>query len=82
MKWEDDSILPYLGFNKSTYINKTKYEAENSINIGDNIFYLVIENISDNPMFLIDIDLKQITKIITNCFTPLTLVKGVNLYSK
>ena len=64
MKWEDDSILPYLGFNKSTYINKTKYEAENSINIGDNIFYLVIENISDNPMFLIDMDLKQITKII------------------
>jgi hypothetical protein len=65
MKSNDDSILPYLGFNKSTYFNKTIYEPENSINIGDNIFYLVIENISDNPMFLINMDLKQITKLLS-----------------
>jgi hypothetical protein len=64
MKWDDYSILPYLGFSKSTYFNKTIYEAESSINIGDNIFYLVIENISDHPMFLIDMDLKKITKLL------------------
>ena len=63
MMWDDNSILPYLGFNKSTYFNKIMYEAENSINIGDNIFYLVIENISENPLFLIDMDLKIITKL-------------------
>ena len=52
----DKSILPYLGFGKNTYFNKTKYIAENSLDVGDNIFYLVIENISDEPMFRIDMD--------------------------
>ena len=50
------SILPYLGFEKSTYFNKTKYIAESSLDVGDNIFYLVLENISEEPMFKIDMD--------------------------
>ena len=60
---DDNSILSYLGFNKNTYINKKIYTAENSLNIGDNIFYLVIENISDDPLFRIDMDNNKIDKI-------------------
>jgi hypothetical protein len=52
----ETSILPYLGFGKNTYFNKTKYTAENSLDVGDNIFYLVLENISEEPMFKIDMD--------------------------
>jgi hypothetical protein len=63
MKLDDNSMLPYLGFVKNSYLNKTKYEAENSIDIGDNIFYLVVENISENPIFLIDQDEERIDKI-------------------
>ena len=37
-------------------MNKYKYIAENSLDIGDNIFYLVIENISKEPMFCINMD--------------------------
>jgi hypothetical protein len=59
----DDSILPYLGFNKTVYMNKNKYEAENYIDIGDNIFYLAIENISNEPLFLINNDDNIIEKI-------------------
>ena len=50
------SILPYLGFGKNTYLNKSKYIAENYLDVGDNIFYLVLENISEEPMFKIDMD--------------------------
>ena len=50
------SILPYLGFGKNTYISKNKYDAENPLDIGDNIFYLVIGNICSEPMFRIDMD--------------------------
>ena len=50
------SILPYLGFVKNTYLNKSKYIAENSLDVGDNIFYLVLENISEKPMFKINMD--------------------------
>ena len=64
MNYDENSILPYLGFIKSSYFNKFKYEAENSINIGDNIFYLVIENISDEPLFLIDMDTNNIIKLV------------------
>ncbi len=63
MKLGESSILPYLGFLKNTYQNKTVYEAENPIDIGDNIFYLVIENISEEPIFLIDQDEEKIEKI-------------------
>ena len=51
-----NSILPYLGFGKNTYFNKSKYVAENSLDVGDNIFYLVLENISEEPMFKINMD--------------------------
>ena len=50
------SILPYLGFVKNTYLNKSKYIAENYLDVGDNIFYLVLENISEKPMFKINMD--------------------------
>jgi len=53
------SILPYLGFGKSTYFNKSKYIAESSLDVGDNIFYLVLENISEKPMFKIDMDSEE-----------------------
>ena len=52
----ENSILPYLGFGKNTYFNKSKYIAENPLDVGDNIFYLVLENISNEPMFKIDMD--------------------------
>ena len=64
MKWDENSILPYLGFTKSTYLNKTKYESEKTIDIGDNIFYLVIENISEEPIFMIDQDSNSVEKLI------------------
>jgi hypothetical protein len=52
----DKSILPYLGFGKNTYFSKNKYIGENSLDVGDNIFYLVIGNICSEPMFRIDMD--------------------------
>jgi hypothetical protein len=64
MRSGEYSILPYLGFLKNTYLNKDKYESENSIDIGDNIFYIVIENISDEPIFLINEDEKIIEKLL------------------
>ena len=48
---KEGSILYYLGFNKNSYINKERYKAEKSINIGDNIFYIVLENICERPLF-------------------------------
>ena len=53
----ENSILPYLGFTRNSYFNKTKYEAENSLDVGDNIFYLVIENLCEKPMFKINMDI-------------------------
>ena len=52
----EKSLLPYLGFGKNTYFSKNKYIAENSLDVGDNIFYLVIANICSEPMFRIDMD--------------------------
>ena len=63
LKNSENSILEYLGFNKSIYTNRAKYIAENTIGIGDNIFYLVIENISTEPLFLINNDLGTINKL-------------------
>ena len=60
---DDKSILGYLGFNKSIYQNRTKYVAESTVGIGDNIFYLVIENISEEPLFVINNDLGKIHKL-------------------
>ena len=61
---EQDSILPYLGFNKNSYINRNEYKSTNILKLGDNIFYLVIENISREPLFLINNDNDEIKKLI------------------
>jgi hypothetical protein len=60
---EADSILPYLGFNKNSYINRNEYKSTNILKLGDNIFYLVIENISREPLFLINNDDNEIKKL-------------------
>ena len=65
----DTSILPILGFNKNAYVNKNMYTAENPHQIGDNIFYLVIENISSKPLFYINKDTNEIKKLFD--FEPL-----------
>lgn len=65
----DTSILPILGFNKNAYVNKNMYTAENPHQIGDNIFYLVIENISSEPLFYINKDTNEIKKLFD--FEPL-----------
>ena len=49
--------MPNLFF---SFINCTVFFC---IGIGDNIFYLVIENISTEPLFLIDNDLGTINKL-------------------
>lgn len=59
----DTSILPTLGFNKNAYVNKNTYIAENSHQIGDNIYYMVIENISSEPLFYINKDTDEIHKL-------------------
>ena len=65
----DASILPILGFNKNAYVNKNMYIAENPHQIGDNIYYLVIENISSEPLFYINKDTNEIKKLFD--FEPL-----------
>lgn len=60
---DENSILPSLGFCKSLYTNNDNYIAENTLELGDNIFYLVIENISVKPLFKINIDLEELTKL-------------------
>jgi hypothetical protein len=61
---ETDSILPYLGFNKNSYLNRNEYKSTNILKLGDNIFYLVIENICREPLFLINNDNDEIKKLI------------------
>jgi hypothetical protein len=61
---ETDSILPYLGFNKNSYLNRNEYKSTNILKLGDNIFYLVIENINKEPLFLINNDNDEIKKLI------------------
>lgn len=56
LKNGDNSILGCMGFTKNNYFGNNKYESDNSINIGDNIYYLVIENLSSDPMFYINSD--------------------------
>ena len=41
----DNSILRDLGFNKNNYSNKSNYTAEQSLNIGDNIYYIEFDDI-------------------------------------
>jgi hypothetical protein len=59
----ETSILPTLGFNRNAYVNRNIYSAENCHQIGDNIFYLVIENISEYPLFCINNDSGEINKL-------------------
>ncbi len=59
----DTSILSILGFNKNIYVNKNMYSAEISHQIGDNIYYMVIENISSEPLFYINKDTDEINKL-------------------
>ena len=61
---EQDSILSSLGFNKNSYINRNEYKSTNILKLGDNIFYLVIENVSKEPLFLINNDNDEIKKLI------------------
>jgi hypothetical protein len=75
---DENSILPILGFSKKIYTNKNVYKADKSIEIGDNIFYLVIENISENPIFLINNDTEQITKL----FEPIDQIETDHLIIK
>ena len=60
----ETSILPTLGFNKNAYVNKNIYVAENPHQIGDNIYYMVIENISSEPLFYINKDTNEVKKIL------------------
>ena len=60
----ETSILPTLGFNKNAYINKNTYTSENPHQIGDNVYYMVIENISSEPLFYINKDTNEIKKLI------------------
>lgn len=59
----ETSILPILGFNKNAYVNKKIYSAENPHQLGDNIYYLVIENIDSEPLFYINKDTDEIKKL-------------------
>ena len=59
----ETSILPTLGFNRNAYVNRNIYSAENCHQIGDNIFYVVIENISEHPLFYINNDSGEINKL-------------------
>ncbi len=71
MENHESSILPLLGFDKSTYVNKSLYTNENPHRIGDNIFYLVIYNISPDPLFYINNDTGEIKKLFD--FEPINL---------
>ena len=43
-----------FGFNQQLYTNNYTYVANTSINLGDNVYYLMIENLNENnPLFLI-----------------------------
>ncbi len=61
---DDNSVINNLGFIKNSYHRKNIYVAEMPINIGDNIFYLVIDNLLENkPLFLINNDENKIEKL-------------------
>ena len=59
----ETSILPTLGFNRAAYVNRNMYSAENCHQIGDNIFYMIIENISEQALFYINNDSGEINKL-------------------
>ena len=58
------SILPFLGFNNNKYNNRTIYTADSTINIGDNIFYLILSPIYDEPLYEINNDDNTIKKLV------------------
>jgi hypothetical protein len=48
----ENSVLKKLGFMKQFYSNTNEYISDVSINLGDNIYYIFIENLNEKPMFL------------------------------
>ena len=58
----ENSILFNMGFIKNSYVNKTEYIAEKLPNIGDNVFCLSIDSLSNDIMFIIDNDKKEVIK--------------------
>jgi hypothetical protein len=58
------SILSFLGFNNNKYNNRTLYTADTTINIGDNIFYLILSPIHDEPLYEINNDDNTIKKLV------------------
>ena len=58
----ENSILLNMGFIKNSYVNKTEYLAEKYPNIGDNVFYLSIDSVSNEIMFIVDNDEKKVIK--------------------
>lgn len=69
---EINTILPVLGFKNTTYINKIEYTSEKDIEIGDNIYYLVIDNINNEPICQINLDTNKI-KYINNEYNNIEL---------
>jgi hypothetical protein len=53
-----------LGFNNNKYNNRTVYTADTTINIGDNIFYLILSPIHDEPLYEINNDNNTIIKLV------------------
>jgi hypothetical protein len=63
IKNTEKSILNIIGFKKNVYINKNNYTADRANNLADNIYYVLIENINEKPMFYINLDDDEIKKI-------------------
>ncbi len=76
----DKSILPSLGFNKNAYVNKNTYIGESPHQIGDNVYYLVIENVSSEPLFYINKDNDEIKKLFD--FEPIEIDNLIIKFNK
>ena len=59
---EENSICNTLGFNNTSYIDKTMYIG-NNILLYDNILYLSFYNLDIEPLFKINVDTNEITKL-------------------
>ena len=59
---EENSICNTLGFNNTSYIDKTMYVG-NKLLLYDNIFYLSFYNLDIEPLFKINVDTNEITKL-------------------
>lgn len=68
-----NTILPILGFKNTTYINKTEYKSEKDIELGDNIYYLIIENLNNKPICQINLDSNNKIKYMNNEYKNIEL---------